>query len=153
MSTVVLKKLVKHENNGNCFKCKEIFDKYPGTTKSDELERWFFCLQFEVPDAHISEAGRNKADQLKAFNKKASRALWKQSAHNFKGAVDIFRLEKGRATWPEKWFNDNIKPKLTPELKWYGMPGSSFYELPHIELTDWKKYVIKGLLKPVEDTK
>jgi hypothetical protein len=149
---------IRHENNGNCFKCKQIFDKYPGTTKSEELERWFFCLQFEVPEAHISEAGRNKADQLAAHQRKASKALWRQSAHNFKGAVDIFRLIKGRVDYAEDWFNVSIKPRLTDDLDWYGLKingkfVSSFPEMPHVQLKGWKKMVVDGLLKPVEDVK
>lgn len=148
----------RHENNGSCFKCKEIFDKYPGTAKSDELERWFFCVQFAVPEAHISEAGRNKADQLAAHKRKASKALWRQSAHNFKAAVDIFRNNKGRTEYSEEWFNENIKPHINEDLDWYGLKVNgkavhSFYELPHVQLKGWKKMVVDGLLKPVEDVK
>lgn len=142
-----------HQNTGRCLKCAAIFDRYPGFHA--ELRAWFEKLQSEVPEAHISEAGRGKKAQEDAFTRRASRAHWLQSSHNFNAALDIFKLgvdkaNKPVAEYPRKWFNETVMPRLDKWLDWYGSPGSPFFELPHVQVRGWVKLVKDGTLKAVE---
>lgn len=136
---------MKHVNNGNCDKCDEVLDRYPGFHEG--LRLWFKAMQKKHPDAHTSCGGRGKADQEDAFIKGTSRAHYGQSAHNYNLAIDIFRLTLNGAEWPRLWFRDVvgtavIKNNADPDRKlvitWYGMPGSKFFELPHCEVESWK---------------
>ena len=138
--------MAKHVNNGDCEKCDEIFDRYPGFHAA--LRSWFKTLQKKVTDAHISCAGRGYEEQEEAFQKGLSRAHYGQSAHNYNGAIDLFRLTlPGGASYDKPWFRDkvgsavfrnNADPEAKVELNWYGKPGASFYELPHVEVQTWK---------------
>lgn len=132
-----------HTNNGNCPKCLEIFSKYPKFHAG--IKAWFFALQKKHPDAHISCAGRGKIDQEVAFQRGASKAHYGQSSHNYNAAIDIFQLKDNAAVWDKTWFNDTVAKELIPELKWYGAPGAKFYELPHVELSNWRDFIGSGL--------
>lgn len=140
-----------HVNNGSCEKCLEIFRRYPNF--NIELKIWFTDLQKKYPDAHISCAGRGKADQEQAFNLKASRAHYGQSAHNCNQAIDIFQQDGHLAKWDQEWFDMVIGANLdkcTAELKWYGAPGAEFFERPHVEIANWRDLLKSGAAKLVE---
>jgi hypothetical protein len=136
---------VRHVNTGRCPKCAEIFDRF---VHHAGLRAWFEGLQVGTPEAHISCAGRGKADQDAAKKAGTSKAGWGQSAHNYGLAIDIFKLHLSMgAEWPKDWFAAHVAPAIKAQneagsqfqLTWYGSPGSSFYELPHVEIKDWKK--------------
>lgn len=137
---------VRHINNGRCPKCAQIFDRYPHHAG---LRAWFEGLQSGLPEAHISCAGRGKADQEAAKKSGTSNAGWLQSSHNFGLAIDIFKLHLAMgAEWPKEWFKAHVAPAIKAQnedadadfkLTWYGSPGSAYYELPHVEIKDWKK--------------
>lgn len=137
-----------HLSNGRCLKCHDIFDRYPSFNL--DLLDWFQNIQSKHPDAHVSCAGRGAVDQDAAFQRGASRAKFGQSSHNYNAAIDVFQLEMGRAIWHQEWFDRVIGGNLTSGIKWYGAVGSEFFELPHCELREWKKWAEEGLLKLVE---
>jgi hypothetical protein len=140
---------MSHQNNGNCPKCAEIFNRFPNV--NHEIRSWFESFQAKHPEAHISGAGRGKAEQEQKVREGKSRAHWGASAHNYNCAVDIFEMSgKPKDIYEEHWFQTVLKPNLTSNLKWYGEPGSSFYELPHVELRAWRELKAKGLIKLVE---
>lgn len=147
----------KHLNTGNCEKCIELFDKYPGFHPG--LRGWFTGLQLCFPDAHISCAGRGKYLQELYFKQGSTRAHWMESAHNYNLAIDIFRLTPTGAEWGPTWFRNVVgaavkahnepdtankisailmKVGLDFKIKWYGDPDSRFFELPHCEVDGWK---------------
>lgn len=141
--------MMSHTNEpGLCPKCEELFDAYPGF--HEELRTWFNALRVEHPEAHISKAGRGKVEQDALFARGATRARYGQSAHNVNAALDLWENREGVYTLSQIWFHGVIAPALYPSLEWYGKPGSSFYELPHVELKNWKDLVSSGQLKPVE---
>lgn len=136
---------VKHVNNGSCPKCEEIFNKYPGFHSG--LKQWFKEIQTKNPEAHISAAGRGKAEQEEYFQKGTSKAHYGQSSHNFNAAIDIFKLHLTGIEWPKDWFTSvvekaldthNNNPESQFKIKWYGKKGSPFFELPHCEIDGWK---------------
>ena len=148
--------MAKHNNSGSCDKCLEIFSRYPVCPL---IKKWFSYTQSLVPDAHISCAGRGQVEQETEFQRKSSNAHWKQSAHNWGAAVDIFQLTSdGKLSYDKDWFNKKIatsveyfnKLNQSCSLNWYGAPGSAFYELPHVEIKDWQKFKEKLGLKLVE---
>lgn len=139
-------KKIKHLNNGQCPKCQEIFERYPGF--HGELRTWFEYLQYRFNDAHISCAGRGKDEQEMWFKKKTSKAKWTQSAHNYNAAIDIFQLSNDTARWDRDWFyftvGEGLKWVTAPmNFTWYGKSGSPYYELPHVEVTGWRKLNLK----------
>lgn len=141
---------MKHENNGKCDRCAQVFDRYPGFHA--ELRKWFESLQKDHPEAHISCAGRGADEQENLFNKRATRARYGQSAHNYNAAIDIF--ENGgdlKDIYEINWFKVIIGPRIPDWLEWYGVPGSKFYELPHVQVKDWRFKMAMGKMKPVED--
>ena len=139
----------RHENNGNCAKCDQIFGKYPSFCKP--LKLWFKNLQAKHPEAHISCAGRGKAEQEDAANHGLSKAHYGQSAHNYNAAIDIFELQGDKENiYERRWFNNVVAPNIPDFLDWYGKPGSVFFELPHVEIKDWKSLAQKKVLKLVE---
>ena len=137
-----------HISSGSCPKCAELFEQYPHFYPP--LRDWFEKVQAKHPKAHISCAGRGKVDQEVCFDRKASRAHWMQSSHNFGAAIDIFIMENGQATWPKDWFNNSLAPMLPDWVAWYGRPDAKFHELPHCEVVNWRDLVKLGDLKPVE---
>lgn len=140
---------MKHQNNGKCPKCQEIFDRYPGFYQP--LRDWFEKLQVEHPEAHISCAGRGEIEQEDAFILGRTRARFGQSAHNYNCAIDIFVMQKGLNIYDRDWFNSVIAPRITAELEWYGAPRAKFFELPHVQLRGWKKLKDEGVVHIVED--
>lgn len=139
---------MKHENSGQCGKCRAIFDVYAGFDRL--LRTWFETLQATHPDAHISCAGRGKVEQELLFQRGATRATWGRSAHNWNAAIDIFRLLDGRYDLSSDWFWSTVEPVLLADFTWYGRAGSIFFELPHIELTHWREFAKAGTIKLVE---
>lgn len=136
---------VRHVNNGDCPKCEEIFARYPGCHPL--LLDWFTQLQKRFPDAHISCAGRGKKDQEDAKKRGASKAGYGESAHNYNMAIDIFRMHQAGAEWPKEWFAKVVGENLPEWLQWYGKPGSKFYELPHVEVLNWRSDQRKKLVE------
>lgn len=136
-----------HKNNGMCPGCLSIFNRYEDFYLP--LEDWFFALQKEHPEFHISCAGRGRADQEAMKMRKASRASYGESAHNYNAAIDLFLNVKGDI-FNERTFKEQMAPKLLPWLEWYGKPDAVFRELPHVELKDWRGLVRHGALKLVE---
>jgi len=140
---------LKHTNNGKCLKCEQIVGKYPGI--NNYLWFWFRELQKENPEVHISCAGRGEQEQNELFQRKASKARWGQSAHNYNCAIDVFVMIPGVDTiYPKSWFETVLMKKLNANLNWYGRLGSPFYELPHIEVNNWKELLEKRKIKLVE---
>lgn len=138
-----------HENeSGRCLKCQEILDRYPGF--HEELRIWFEAIQVLHPDCHCSAAGRGSVDQEAFYQRKASKAHYGQSAHNYNAAVDLFQLKDGKAVWDTEWFDDVIGANLYAQIVWYGESHSVYRELPHCEIADWKELVFQGKLKLVE---
>jgi hypothetical protein len=117
---------------------------------SNELREWFFELKKDHPEAHISCAGRGKIEQGILFNRGATRAKWGESAHNYNAALDLFEMDGDNTTiYDEEWFMLVIAPRVE-KFNWYGKPGATFHELPHVELKDWRERVARGELKLVE---
>lgn len=137
-----------HINSGNCLECAAILNKYPGF--SEELRTWFFALQIENPDLHTSCGGRGHVDQEAAFAKGASKAHWLESSHNWNLACDLFQLKDGVYTLDQVWFNSVVGSNLYPSLNWYGIKGSPYRELPHVEIRGWRSLVASGDAVPVE---
>ena len=42
-------------------------------------------------------------------------------------------------------------PEVPDFLNWYGMPGSKFYELPHIEVKNWKDLIFTNKVSIIKD--
>jgi hypothetical protein len=142
---------VKHLNNGNCQKCEEIFNRYPGF--NIELKEWFKAIQAVNKDAHISQAGRGKEEQELYFKKGSSKAKYGQSSHNYNAAIDLFQLTITGAEWKKPWFEKVVEPAIVAsngKFKWYGLKGSPFFELPHVEVSNWKELLKDGKIKLVE---
>lgn len=138
-----------HENNGSCDYCQKVMNRYPDF--SPLLRQWFVELQKKNPEAHTSCAGRGRMDQEAAFIRRSSRAHYGKSSHNFNAAIDLFKWAATiEGMYDRDWFEKVVASALTSELDWYGKPNASFYELPHVELKDWKTLVEAGLLKIVE---
>lgn len=138
-----------HTNSGWCLKCRQIVQRYPGL--NEFLWNWFEQLQVDHPDVHLSCAGRGKLDQEAAFVNGTSKAHFGQSSHNWNCAIDLFQLtDTGKAAWNKEWFNSVVAPSLLFNLNWYGRPGSSFYELPHVELLNWRFLRDSGRIRLVE---
>lgn len=142
---------MKHRNNGRCQRCLQIINSYPGFHHG--LRDWFTALQgLYLPEVHVSEAGRGRARQEQLKKAGASRASYGESAHNYNAALDLFEQggDSSSNIYEKKWFNEKMKPHLGELVNWYGHPGSSFYELPHVEVKNWKELVTRGDLKLVE---
>ena len=141
-----------HKNNGDCPHCDTLFDKFTGFHSG--LRSLFKSFQKEHPEAHVSCAGRGHFEQQRCFMNKVSDAKWGQSAHNFNAAIDLFESSGDRDNLYEAvWFSKVVRPWIAQysEFEWYGSPGSSYFELPHIQVRNWKDLVRSGLLTPVEN--
>jgi hypothetical protein len=133
-----------HLNTGKCERCALIFSRYPGFNR--DLQVWFETFQVANPTAHISCAGRGKADQEACFLAHTSNAHYGQSAHNYNLAIDIFRLTNSvdgtpKADYDRRWFSEFVGPAVasaTIGLDWFGAAGSPYYELPHVQISNWK---------------
>lgn len=137
-----------HQNSGNCLSCAILFNRYAEFYKP--LKDWFFDLQTQFPDMHISCAGRGMVDQMALFQRGATKAKWGQSAHNFNAAIDIFQLKKGQAAWDLAWFDTVVGPHLPADITWYGRLDAPYFELPHCEWTPWSQKAKEGILTLVE---
>jgi len=142
---------LKHTNSGRCGRCQEIIDKYPGFDK--DLRAWFETFQAGHPEAHVSEAGRGREMQEILFNRGASKARYGYSSHNYNCALDLFEMggAKIKDIYETSWFKTVLAPALPPWIRWYGEPGSKFWELPHVEIRDWEDLATKGLIALVEE--
>ena len=140
----------RHTNNGKCARCALIMDRYDGFYQP--LREWFESFQRIRPEAHISCAGRGQMDQEALFLRGASNARYGESAHNYNAAIDLFELQGDlKKIYEPAWFEQVLKPHLpTMWLRWYGLPGAEFPELPHVEVRDWRVMRTKGALKLVE---
>jgi len=141
-------KKVYHKLSTHCEKCIEIFNRYPDFY--NDLYIWFFKLQQNHPDLHISCAGRGKKEQQYYYEKHLSLAQWGQSAHNWNCAIDVFQLDGKFAVYNKDWFDKVIRANLVNGLRWYGVPNSKFYELPHIEVLDWPDLILYKKIRLVE---
>lgn len=139
---------MRHQNTGACSGCVGILDRYPGF--HEDLRIWFHAVQIENPDFHVSCAGRGRVEQEAAFYRGASKAHYGRSAHNWNAALDAFQLKDGKALWERPYFEEVVGLNLYPRLKWYGAKDAEFYELPHIEIADWRALSEKGALQLVE---
>jgi hypothetical protein len=140
---------MKHTNDGKCKKCLEIIYKFPNPYQRAVL--WFVDLQSRHHEAHVSEWGRGEDSQEALFLRGASRAKWKKSAHNWNAAFDIFEMGGDpKNIYESSFYKEVLKPNLPTWLKWYGEPGSPFFELPHVEVATWKEMAASGELKLVE---
>ena len=139
---------VKHRNHsGRCSKCIEIFNVFPDF--NEELKAWFWLKHTELGNTHISEAGRSEFMQEKLYKEKKTKAHYGQSAHNFNMAIDIFFIDdKGKLSY-EKQRYTLLTRDLPTSIKWYGEPGSFFYELPHFEIRDWRNMGDRKLVEEV----
>lgn len=140
--------MTHHANIDACPKCAEILDRYPGFDAN--LRAWFLGLRKRCPEAHVSCAGRGRIEQEACFARRVSRAHWGESAHNYNAALDLFVLVGGAVAWPIEWFVHNVGRTLVPGLKWYGEPGAAFFELPHVEVSDWRERRHQGTISLVE---
>jgi hypothetical protein len=138
-----------HQDTGKCSWCQHILDRYKNF--HPQLRAWFEDVQAQVPDAHISCAGRGRQDQEMDFHRRVSKAHYGQSSHNYNAAIDLFKSAPTVTEMYDKvWFRTQIAPKLSGDLEWYGAPGAEFYELPHIEVRGWKDMAQRGELLLVE---
>lgn len=139
--------MIHHTNKGDCQKCKEIFDKYPGFNQF--MREWFIKLQKAHPEFHISCAGRGREEQTAKLRAKKSLAEWGKSAHNYNCAVDLFIQMPGVDMYDRDRFNEVLK-NIPYALNWYGLPGSIFKELAHVEFREWRRLFIEGNARLVE---
>lgn len=89
-------------------------------------------------------------EQEALFLRKATRAHYGESAHNFNAALDVFFMTDGKYDLDRVKFEFIIAPNLTQDLVWYGSPASKFYERPHIEIKGWMDLAKAGLIHLVE---
>lgn len=116
------------------------------------LRSWFIAFQAEHPEAHISCAGRGADEQTEKLREGRSRARYGKSAHNYNCAIDVFVQLPKKDIYDSTWFQKVLAPKIPYHLKWYGSKDSDFYELPHIEVRDWRKLASTGgatLVEPI----
>jgi hypothetical protein len=141
--------MAKHENKLNCLKCTELLIKYNGCHQT--IYDFVHTLRSSDNSAHISCGPRGRIDQEIYFQRGATRAHYGQSAHNYGAAIDIFRIdEAGKLSYDKTWFKSTVgrlvaehNQSQADKLTWYGAPKSKFFELPHVELTNWKKMNLK----------
>ena len=144
--------MIKHENNGKCLKCEEIKNRYPGF--NEELWQWFRMMQKSYPELHTSCAGRDEHEQTILFERKATRAVFGKSAHNYGAALDLFFIIPGSSDiYPVGKYQTIIKPNLPHWLEWYGEPRAKFYELPHVEIREWKTLLAENKLTLIKGHK
>jgi hypothetical protein len=143
-----MRNIPPHINNGKCERCKVIIEKYPGF--SPELRAWFETFQVNHKDAHVSCAGRGKAEQEQWFRQGKSKAHWKQSAHNWNAALDFFRLTVNGADFSTSWYVQLLGPEAKKAgFDWAG-DWKTFKELLHVQVKDFDKLAKEGKLKLVE---
>ena len=140
----------KHDNSGACPRCQLIFDRYPGFDAP--LRTWFERFQKDHPEAHISCAGRGHDEQEQLFNRKATKAHFPHSAHNWNAAIDVFCLIPDNGDiYDRVWFYQTLGPAIPAQFSWYGRANAPFPELPHIEISGWPAYAAKKQIRQVEE--
>jgi hypothetical protein len=82
--------------------------------------------------------------------KGATKAKWLESSHNFNAAIDVFFLINDQYNLDDSNFESIVVPALNDSLNWYGKPGCTFPEKPHIEPKGWTTMVYNKILSPVE---
>lgn len=138
-----------HANTGTCPRCQMILDRYPGFYKP--LRDWFEAFQLKNPEGHLSCAGRGHDEQQALFYRKATLAQWGKSAHNWNAAIDMFcMIPDNGDIYDRVWFHDTLAPAIPAYFQWYGRSGSPFYELPHIEIGNWRVSSASGDIHLVE---
>jgi hypothetical protein len=137
-----------HKNNGACPYCTQLFNKYPGFSQS--LRGWFVFFQAKHPEFHISCAGRGAEAQEAAKAAGKSRASYGESAHNYNAALDGFIQLPKVDMYDKKWFTNVLAPEIPFFINWYGSPDSEFFELPHLEVRDWRRLKALNEIKLVE---
>lgn len=137
----------KHDSSGACPHCLEIINKYPGF--DEDLLHWFQSVQKKFTNFHVAEAGRGREVQEDDFDRKASKAHYGESAHNYNCALDTFFMIDGAYSLDEGQFK-RIAVNLPSFIEWYGAPGASFPERPHFEKVGWKELAAQGLVSLVE---
>lgn len=143
-----------HQNITKCLGCEQVLDKYPNFYQP--LRDWFYSFRTSNLDAHCSWGGRGAKDQELFFNKGLSHAHWGQSAHNYNAALDFFRLTQTNtgltAQFDSPWYRNVLGPATdaNPNLRWYGKPPITFFELPHVEWANWRVLRDAGKLNLVE---
>lgn len=139
--------MTKHENNGECERCLELLNVYPGFDL--DLLGWFKMVQAKFFNFHISEGGRGRVEQESDFQRGASKAHFGESAHNYNCAFDTFFLVNGQYSLDEKLYAA-LQAEIPEFVNWYGSKGAVFYERPHFEKRNWKDLRIAGLIALVE---
>lgn len=137
---------LKHTNDGACKKCMEIIFSY--ADPYEPLVEWFSETQKQLPELHCSEAGREQARQERLFEIKRTNAHWKQSAHNWNCALDLFKNDKMNI-YDEDWFRGKFAKFIPSWISWYGAIGAKYYELPHVEPRNWEALQETGEIKLV----
>lgn len=136
-----------HTNKGACAKCAQIMDKYPGFNQF--LREWFMKFQKDHPEFHVSCAGRGKEEQDSKKLSGNSLASYGQSAHNYNCALDLFIQLPMVDMYDRTRFNEALN-NIPYALNWYGLPGSIFKELAHVEFREWRRLLAEGNAKLVE---
>lgn len=127
--------------------------KYAGV--DDTLRSWFVLFQAKHPEAHISCAGRGYVEQQAKRGEGRSKASYGHSAHNYNCAIDLFVNYPGLKIYDEYWFNQILAPEIPDFLEWYGWPEyktrkDKYWELPHVEVKNWRDLREHGLVHLVE---
>ena len=143
--------MTHHTNDRQCKRCLELLEAYPGFYQP--LREWFTGMQGVHPEMHLSCAGRGRAAQEAAVSSGASRAHYGDSAHNANAAIDIFVQLHLTNPYDEEWFAQVLANNIPLWLEWYGVPGSEFFELPHLQLKTWREELAAGNLKLVDGEK
>lgn len=140
--------MAKHQNKNDCEACLDILTKYPKLYPI--LKSWFITMRAKYNMLHCSEAGRGIKRQTLMHAEKKSRATYGASAHNWNAAIDTFIMIKGKDLYDKQWYMNYFYPEVPDWANWYGTPGSRFWEIPHIEVREWKRLAANGELALVE---
>lgn len=106
-------------------------------------------LQKVHPEFHVSCAGRGEVEQNAKLAAGATLACWGKSAHNYNCALDLFIQLPMVDMYDHDRFMEVLKD-VPYVLNWYGLPGSIFKELAHIEFREWRRLLAEGNAKLVE---
>jgi len=133
-----------HQDSGQCEGCLNKINEHPNFNA--DLAQWFIQFQAKHPEAHIACAWRNKIDQDILYSRRATKAQWPKSAHNWGAALDIFCSSDPNNIFPMNWYAKVLKPEVPEWMAWYGRPGAPFWEQPHVEVSAWNDLVKQGKL-------
>jgi len=120
-----------HTNSGNCPRCDELMDFYPGFY--DPLRKWFKQFQAAHPEGHVISAGRSESEQNGLVGSGGSYTAgskpFPSSAHNWGAALDIFQqgsMDK------DTWFRTVLAPTVPSWCTWGGNYRS--YDPVHVQV-------------------